>query len=713
MSERTVDVVWLSMDKRRESTASIEESEEEIYSEHGSTTDAENEETNYWESLTTGILPFPAPLRLQSLLFIIGHLDEYGNETLALLPPRTRQTLLLNLPVIDVCRLEGSGVTEGIDMEEIWKILYYNRLPTSQKDLEQFLTTEEATWKDSYFSSLFGLKCTYGPHDDDCHCILGDHLQQDLLYGMYVRNGTLEVQQCFGLHSGSCFGVATYARHCCRLAPMRYIHQFPSQMRAARRCYDPAPPTTICATIPTLVEVCRFEAKAFSATDHALKHYFDAECFTDEYFPYLKLFLSSVRYLGITHDEEQLHPGWKNILDAICYSTHCKLNELRIYQSGVLYIYGSFGDTQLNQLMAFLAPYFSPTPGVDTLTVPYAHLQQLHIEGAIQSATDALNTALILNHQNNLEVVTVSRCNCFSSDQPDAHKAGIALALATLVKKPSFQELTLSDTTVPNSLLLTLVHQFFSSQSANHRQLCFDRVRVLPSKTDLAISTPPSAMGSRSMEITRCVLQPDIASAFPPSLSFQKLTLDIATEQGSTLDLFNHVHSLEVESMSLSIYASNQNSKAIVRLLNLVDTCKWSLHFRFVISSPHCDWDLTAENIATVVDAVTDIAPTLGRLVAKGVVTLLSFATSYFDQLPESVLEALFEEIFHGLQQSQSEVELDLSSCQLNTTALDCLYHTWKTCTDVKLKKLDLSLNEFLHTTDFHQMTEKLIYTSD
>ena len=78
-----MDVVWLSMDKRRESTASIEESEEEIYSEHGSTTDAENEEINYW---ATGILPFPAPLRLQSLLFIIGHLDEYGNESLALLP---------------------------------------------------------------------------------------------------------------------------------------------------------------------------------------------------------------------------------------------------------------------------------------------------------------------------------------------------------------------------------------------------------------------------------------------------------------------------------------------------------------------------------------------------------------------------------------------------------------------------------------------------
>ena len=84
------------MDKDQERSSSIEvseEEEEEARSEHGSTTDDENEEINYWESLRFGILPFPAPLRLQSLLFIIGHLDQYRNETLALLPPRTRREL--------------------------------------------------------------------------------------------------------------------------------------------------------------------------------------------------------------------------------------------------------------------------------------------------------------------------------------------------------------------------------------------------------------------------------------------------------------------------------------------------------------------------------------------------------------------------------------------------------------------------------------------
>ena len=209
------------MNKDQESSSSIGESEEEeeVQSEHGSTTDAENEEINYWESLTWGILSFPAPLRLQSLLFVIGHLDQYRNETLALLPPRTRRELLLNLPVIDVCRLEGSGVTEDIDMEEVWKTLYYNRLPTHQEEFEDYLATideiEETganpSWKDCYFSTVFHTRMGR-PYDEDCNCPYSVHLKQDFLYGMYTYNGTLELQDCFGPRSGSCFGVAANDR---------------------------------------------------------------------------------------------------------------------------------------------------------------------------------------------------------------------------------------------------------------------------------------------------------------------------------------------------------------------------------------------------------------------------------------------------------------------------------------------------------------------
>jgi len=208
--------------------------------------------------------------------------------------------------------------------------------------------------------------------------------------------------------------------------------------------------------------------------DKALNWYFDDKCFTDDYFPYWKLFLGSVRCLHIIHDEERLHPGLKHILDAIFCSTHCKLNEIQIHQSSLLYKYGNFGDTELNQLMALLTPYFSPTPDVNTLVVPYACLRKVHIVGAIQSAIDAQNVASILNNQNDLEVVTVDMRNYFHSKTPDPYTECLIHALVTFVKKSSFQELTLSNTRVPNSLAVKLVHQFFTSHSATHQRLCFD-----------------------------------------------------------------------------------------------------------------------------------------------------------------------------------------------------------------------------------------------
>ena len=326
-------------------------------------------------------------------------------------------------------------------------------------------------------------------------------------------------------------------------------------------------------------------------------------------------------------------------MDAIFCSTHCKLNEL--------YISVFQGDSKL---MAFLAPYFSSTPGSDTSAVPYAHLRRVHIDGAIKSVCDALNAELIINYQNNLEVVTIDDCNCFKSGRD----APITLALTTLIRKSTFQKLTLSNTSVSTLLVIKVLHEFFSFQSTNHQQLSFNRVKVKSDKTAEVISTPPPAVvGSKSMEIVECELQPEIASVFPPSMSFQDLTLDVGDKEQNVvdlLDLFSHAQSLHVENMSLSVCASKQNSRAVVNLLNFVETQKLSLHFQFMsprqIGLPE---DMAS---STLVNAVTDVIPTLGQLVTKGIVTHLGFGFPSANELPKPVFEALLEEVFNGIQQS-------------------------------------------------------------
>ena len=72
----------------------------------------------------------------------------------------------------------------------------------------------------------------------------------------------------------------------------------------------------------------------------------------------------------------------------------------------------------------------------------------MHIVGA---TTDAFNTSMILNHQNALEVVTIDGCDSFTSETPDVH---LTLAITTFLKKSSFRELTLYNTSIPTSFVL-------------------------------------------------------------------------------------------------------------------------------------------------------------------------------------------------------------------------------------------------------------------
>ena len=69
------------------------------------------------------------PLRDQCVLYLIGHLEEIPLQMLALLPRAIRHELLLNLPPVDVHKLERTQVGNDINMEEIWREIYWSRCP--------------------------------------------------------------------------------------------------------------------------------------------------------------------------------------------------------------------------------------------------------------------------------------------------------------------------------------------------------------------------------------------------------------------------------------------------------------------------------------------------------------------------------------------------------------------------------------------------------
>ena len=98
------------------------------------------------------------PPSLQDLCFVrlISNLETFAHESLALLPWRLRQRLLVNLPAIDICKLDNTAVTKGIDVWEtvcIQRRSWPNWILDTAKQMQSSLSTD-IIWKETFFLSL-------------------------------------------------------------------------------------------------------------------------------------------------------------------------------------------------------------------------------------------------------------------------------------------------------------------------------------------------------------------------------------------------------------------------------------------------------------------------------------------------------------------------------------------------------------------------------
>ena len=89
----------------------------------------------------------------QVLLYIVGRVEDFSPEALSLLPTYLRRWLFLHLPVADVCLLEGTSMSNGLDMEQIWEELYKARLVVVKQNNIGRLT--KFSWKEQYCYDLW------------------------------------------------------------------------------------------------------------------------------------------------------------------------------------------------------------------------------------------------------------------------------------------------------------------------------------------------------------------------------------------------------------------------------------------------------------------------------------------------------------------------------------------------------------------------------
>ncbi len=63
------------------------------------------------------------PLEELCLTYVAMTLEQYSADSLSLLPKGFRLQLLHMIPIIDICRLEDTAFTSGIDIKSVWTAL--------------------------------------------------------------------------------------------------------------------------------------------------------------------------------------------------------------------------------------------------------------------------------------------------------------------------------------------------------------------------------------------------------------------------------------------------------------------------------------------------------------------------------------------------------------------------------------------------------------
>ena len=101
-------------------------------------------------------------LQLQCLYLVVGRLETYSSQTVALLPTFLKYQLLSRLPVADICRLENNDdfmISGGLSTDSIWSELLEHWMKLNTKALGDVLDRHPSA-KEGYLSQVAQLIVT-------------------------------------------------------------------------------------------------------------------------------------------------------------------------------------------------------------------------------------------------------------------------------------------------------------------------------------------------------------------------------------------------------------------------------------------------------------------------------------------------------------------------------------------------------------------------
>ncbi len=331
----------------------------------------------------------------------------------------------MNLPAVDVCQLEGTAVTEGINMEmSVWKELY--------RELTCEVPEEGSDSKQLYFDTAYEYFFNG----------LLDHLRR-LLFSIRACLGVNNwsgIQHCFASVEFNC---STPRRHATEFTGERLMAHLISVMICKCKCW----PENIDINCDRFLETCSWDIRGFVFSN------------------FLRALLGRVKSatfieadgLSTTFSIPQF------FLEVIFARQHVSLKAFRLYgpynflgvalASGRLFFSSSHSEDQYLQQSL----YSRALP-----SVPYSGLSSIGIVGVGDLEDDERlplqkNLESIIAYQNSL--TSVDLCFCLGSTP----MYSLMRSLGSLFYQPQFLELKLESIMLGMKELSLLIHDLLSS----------------------------------------------------------------------------------------------------------------------------------------------------------------------------------------------------------------------------------------------------------
>uniref|UniRef100_A0A1X7TJD8 Uncharacterized protein n=1 Tax=Amphimedon queenslandica TaxID=400682 RepID=A0A1X7TJD8_AMPQE len=682
--------------------------------------DSESEEVREealtrWMELKPGVLPHPVPLELQCLMFVIGHMFQPDHSVpvsmIALLPRSIRIKLLLLLPAVDVCKLEGTPVTQGILMDEVWEALFKERIPRFllkklQPELAQSIVFDTPdkfkdkfdiliTWKEAYIVAVFSLLQEKLNHDFECHCH-SDHFIQDLLYGIGdIHEGTAtEIANCF-MEGGTLntHGIYCCALTCFRLTTANHYHKFADPTTPKPMFPNHINDSFVSGIVNELVD-CDVLLRKLTFSDEylfAMKPYFKNPGFIKK----LNKLFRFVEVLTVVNESYTSNaikgslnkivnlvfpPGKLSVVKSVTLVNEFEVVGPRLKGHNLKHLGISL---YLNRKTVFRT----------AVMVSKCQIVPVRIQKNIsQKIIEIINTQKELESFTFTLITDDSRRRCLLDND-------LIWYLYNVLKQPSLRNFKFDAShlrsQVSSVILSNLLSLFLSSPYPLSLTLSLSCPLLDQQPKPLTANPVPL----KTLEIDRCILPPDLLSFLPQNLVLESLKLQ--DNKWSTVSLFTNLQSITVEELVLhtSELMTDDDAKTILSLFDIVTAREWKLGL----------------NIEDEPETVETLLHILTMITSKS--NLHSF---HFLNVEEFVLAtvkgdtivSIMKTIFDSLSPSEpSYFDFAISENQLQELLKD-IEHSWEKSGKIKMKTIRVfDIQSFDH--DYYRsvlgdMTEEL-----